>query len=88
MKTVSVLFAFACLAMPGVTVADTYQLWLEQFDEGTQTTICKYHSGVGEMEVAEFAGRFLCPRVACRVPSANDDALSEDCVPAEFMNST
>ena len=69
MKTMRVLALAALLSAPGLALADTYQLWLEQFDEGRGITVCKYRSGLGDDEVAEYAGRYLCPRVACRVPA-------------------
>ena len=74
MRIVSALIVALSLAVPGMACADTYQLWLEQFDESRGTTICKYRSGMGDYEVAEYSGYHLCPRVACASPAKDNSS--------------
>lgn len=82
MKIASTLLIAAVVAMPGVAVAETYQLWLEMFDETRGTTVCKYRSRLGKNEVTEYAGRYLCPRVACEIPPVESAKVADnDCVP-------
>ena len=56
------------LAVPRAAVAETWQLWLEIFDEDRGTTLCKYRTDSGQYEVTEHSGYHLCPRVACLSP--------------------
>jgi hypothetical protein len=78
-----ILLIAACLMVPGIAVADTYQLWLEIFDEGRATTVCKYRSNLGKQGEAEYPGRHLCPRVACKIPPAEHHATATiNCSPA------
>lgn len=83
MRTVNALIVALSLAMPCAAVAETFQLWLEMFDETRDTTVCKYLSGMGRAEVAEYSGRYFCPRVACEVPAGDNAATANNCPPAD-----
>ena len=86
MKFANALIVAACVMIPGVVGAETYQLWLEMFDEARDTTICKYRSGLGNDEVTEYAGRHLCPRVACEIPPREASRIADrDCAPADAL---
>ncbi len=82
MKIVNALIVALFLAIPCVAAAETFQLWMEMFDETRDTTICKYHSRTGSDEVAEYPGRYLCKRVTCEVPPVERDARADNCKPA------
>lgn len=81
MRTLNALIVALSLAIPCVAAAETFQLWMEMFDETRDTTICKYRSGMGTDEVAEYPGRYLCKRVTCEVPPAERDARADNCAP-------
>lgn len=84
MKIVNTLIVTAVVTLPCVAGAETFQLWLEIFDEARDTTICKYHSSLGKNQETEYSGRYFCPRVACEIPPTDDSTLADsDCVPAE-----
>lgn len=86
MKIASTLFVTAFVTMPCVAGAETFQLWLELFDESRDTTICKYRSGLGNDEVTEYSGRYLCPRVACVIPpTEGTPVVDTECVPGEAL---
>lgn len=80
MKHASAIVVAAFLAAPAIALADTYQLWLEVFDESRGTTTCKYRSSLGKDGVTEHSGRYLCPRVACRIPPPEDRQAADECL--------
>lgn len=84
MKISSTLIVTAIVTLPCAAGAETFQLWLEIFDEARNTTVCKYYSGNGKSQVQEYSGRYLCPRVACKIPPAETPAVANsDCLPVK-----
>lgn len=86
MSIARTLVLTALLMGPGLAAADTYQLWLEVFDESRETTICKYRSGMGKDGITEYSGRWLCPRVACEIPPEKDRSATARCLPVDVVS--
>ena len=77
------LILLLLLGVSHLAAADTYQLWLERFDETTGMTVCLYRSDAGKDAMSEYVGRYLCPRVACTVPPTDDRQEPPDCAPRD-----
>ena len=86
MQVERLLVLAALLAAAPVAVADTYQLWLERFDEASGTTVCKYRSGGGKDAMSQHEGRYLCPRVACSVPPPDNGRDGRDCLTRDLTS--
>ena len=67
MWLVAIFAAGSCLASD-----QAFQISLEIFDEGRETTVCTYRSRAGTAKVTEHEGRYFCPRVITETSDSAD----------------